>query len=64
MEEVEVTVSPDGKVTMHVRGVSGQACLKETQQLIALLGGDVESQELTAEAFIEIEGEQEERQWH
>lgn len=64
MEEVEVTISPDGKVTMHVRGVQGQACLRDTQALIALLGGDVEAQELTAEAFIEVQGEQEERQWH
>ena len=64
MEEVEVIVSPDGKVTMHVRGVEGQACLVETQALINLLGGDVESQELTAEAFIQVENQQEERQWH
>ena len=64
MEEVEVIVSPDGKVTMHVRGVEGQACLVETQALINLLGGDVESQELTAEDFIQVENQQEERQWH
>lgn len=64
MEEIEVTISPKGKVTMHVRGVQGQACLLETQALIALLGGDVEEHELTAEAFIQLDGEQEERQWH
>ena len=64
MEEVEVTVSPAGKVTMHVRGVQGDACLKDTEALVALLGGDIEDQELTAEAFIQVEGDQEERQWH
>jgi hypothetical protein len=64
VEEVEVTVSPDGKVTVHVRGVQGQACLTKTQELISLLGGDIEDQELTTEAFIQIEDGQEERQWH
>lgn len=64
MEEVEVTISPEGKVTMHVRGVQGRSCLRETQALVELLGGDVEEQELTPEAFIQIDGEQEERQWH
>lgn len=63
-EEVEVIISPDGKVTMHVRGVDGQACLMETQQLVAILGGDVESQELTAEAYVAVTEEQEDRQWH
>lgn len=64
MEEVEVTVSPDGKVTVHVRGVPGEACLEKTKELIAVLGGDIEDQELTAEAFIQVEDGQEERQWH
>lgn len=61
---LEVTISPEGKVAMHMRGVEGMACLAETQELIALLGGDVESQELTDEAYIEVDEGQQDRLWH
>ncbi|MBT8225302.1 MAG: DUF2997 domain-containing protein [Dactylosporangium sp.] len=63
-EIVEVTISAEGKVDMHLRGVEGMACLAETQELIALLGGDVESQELTAEAYVQVDEEQQDRLWH
>lgn len=61
---IEVTISPDGKVAMHVQGVEGMACLEDTRELIALLGGDVESQEMTAEAYVEVSEEQQDRLWH
>lgn len=48
---VEVTIAPDGTVEVHVRGIEGTACLTETQQLIGALGGEVEAQTMTAEAF-------------
>jgi Protein of unknown function (DUF2997) len=63
-EIIEVTISPAGKVEMHVRGVEGMACLDETRELIELLGGEVESQELTAEAYVEVSAEQQDRLWH
>ncbi|MEU3457267.1 DUF2997 domain-containing protein [Micromonospora sp. NPDC006766] len=63
-EILEVTISPQGKVEMHMRGVEGMACLAMTQQLVDLLGGDVESQELTAEAYVEVEGELQDQVWH
>lgn len=31
---------------------------------VDLLGGDIESQELTAEAYIEVEEEHRDRLWH
>jgi hypothetical protein len=63
-EIIEVTISPEGKVALHVQGVEGMACLDDTQELIALLGGEVESQDLTAEAYVEVSQEQQDRLWH
>jgi hypothetical protein len=54
-EIVDVVIGPDGKVTMHVTGVDGMACLDRTEGLVGLLGGEVETQELTAEAYVETE---------
>jgi hypothetical protein len=50
-EIVEITVRPDGKVEMRVTGIAGMDCLAETEDLARLLGGDIEAQELTAEAY-------------
>lgn len=63
-EIIEVTISPAGKVQMHVQGVEGMACLEDTRELVALLGGEVESQELTSEAYVEVSEEQQDRLWH
>jgi Protein of unknown function (DUF2997) len=63
-EIVEVTIAPDGAVEMHVEGVAGMACLTDTEDLVRLLGGDVESQELTADAYVDVEQEQQDRLWH
>lgn len=63
-EVIEVTISPAGKVMMHVQGVEGMSCLEDTRELVALLGGEVESQELTAEAYVEVSEEQQDRLWH
>lgn len=65
-ETVEVTIKKDGSVEIHVTGVDGMACLATTEELVALLGGDVESQELTAEAYNTAEEtqEQQDRLWH
>jgi len=62
-EVVEVTIRPDGAVEMHVDGVAGMACLSETEDLVRLLGGDVEVRELTAGAYLDVEQEQQDRLW-
>jgi hypothetical protein len=63
-EVVEVSISPDGTVAMSVRGVAGMECLTQTEGLVELLGGDIESQELTDEAYAEVEQEEQGRLWH
>lgn len=63
-EKVEVTIHPDGKVEMHVVGVQGMACLVSTEELTRILGGEVISQEMTSEAYLDTEEEQVTRQWH
>ncbi len=63
-EIIEVTIGPDGKVEMRVNGVPGMNCLGETEDLVRLLGGEVEAQELTGEAYIDTEHDQQDRLWH
>ena len=63
-EIIEVTIDKNGKVAVHVRGIEGPGCVDETSDLVALLGGDVESQELTAEAYVEVAVEERDRLWH
>ncbi|MBO2465836.1 DUF2997 domain-containing protein [Actinomadura violacea] len=63
-EVVEVTVRADGSVEIHVSGVDGMGCLETTEELVRSLGGRVESQELTAEAYNETGEERQDRLWH
>lgn len=63
-EVIEVSIGPDGTVAMSMRGVAGMTCLTETEGLVELLGGDIESQELTDEAYAEVEQEGQDRLWH
>ena len=50
-QEIEVFIDPTGKVTVHVHGVAGTGCLDITAALEAALGGQVESREMTPEAY-------------
>lgn len=63
-EVIEVTIGPDGGVEMHVNGVAGMECLTVTEDLVQLLGGEIASQELTGEAYVEADEEQSERLRH
>ncbi len=54
LQEIEVVIGPDGRVQLQVRGVKGLACLELTQELEALLGGQIEVREMTPEA-VEVE---------
>ena len=63
-EVVEVNIGPDGTVAMSVRGVAGMGCLTQTEDLVQLLGGDIESRELTDEAYLDVEQDAEDRLWH
>jgi DNA repair ATPase RecN len=63
-ETIEVTIGPDGKVEMHVTGVPGMDCLERTAELARLLGGEVEAQELTAEAYQDTAEQERDQLWH
>lgn len=52
-ETVEVTIGPDGKVSIGVAGMAGERCLDETADLVQVLGGDVEAQEMTGDAYVD-----------
>jgi hypothetical protein len=63
-EIVKITVEPDGRVEVRVNGIPGMDCLAETEDLVRLLGGEVDAQELTAEAYADVEERQQDRLWH
>ena len=50
MEEVKVTIDEEGNVKVTVFGAKGPGCLKLTEKLEALLGGEVE-REFTSEYY-------------
>lgn len=62
-ESVEIVIAPDGTVEMHVQGVAGERCVADTEELVRLLGGAVEHQELTEEAYQQAEEEQQDQVW-
>lgn len=55
LQEVEVSIAPDGTTRIQVRGVSGTTCLDLTADLEAALGGEVTERELTADAQAVLE---------
>jgi hypothetical protein len=50
-QEIKVTITPDGQVQIEVNGETGMNCLALTQELEALLGGEVTERKLKPEAF-------------
>jgi hypothetical protein len=50
-KELEITIGPDGKVSVKVKCVAGQSCVDETKFLENALGGEIESRELTEEYY-------------
>ena len=60
LEEIDVTLHPDGRVEVKVRGAQGRACLLATKELEQHLGGRVISREATDEMFL---GGQEAEDW-
>jgi len=55
-QDIEIVISPDGKVSFIVKGVKGPNCLDETKFLEQALGGAVVEQEKTSEYFEQSEG--------
>lgn len=50
LQEIDVFVDKDGQVKIEVRGIEGLSCLDLTKELEAVLGENVISREMTAEA--------------
>lgn len=55
LQEIDVFIEKDGQVRIEVRGVKGESCLELTAALERALGGQVESREMTAEAYEEAQ---------
>jgi hypothetical protein len=50
IEEIEILITPDGKVELAVHGVKGLACLDITRDLETALGNAVLVREMTLES--------------
>jgi hypothetical protein len=49
VQEIEVVISPEGKVEVHVKGVKGASCVDLTRELERYLGGRVSNRRHTHE---------------
>lgn len=47
-EEIEITIAPDGKVTVKTHGIKGPDCLKAAAEIVKIIGEE-ESRQLTSE---------------
>jgi len=56
--DLDIQISPDGKVTFHVQGLPGKKCLEVTKELEKELG-DVLNREYTSEYYAQEEDVQE-----
>jgi hypothetical protein len=50
-KELEITIGPDGTVSVQVKCVKGASCVEESKFLEDALGNTVESRELTSEYY-------------
>ncbi len=51
IQEINVFIDTNGRVQVAVRGVKGNLCLDITSELEAALGGEIETREMTPEAY-------------
>jgi len=49
LQEIEVAITNEGRLSMEVHGVKGDACLELTKALEETLGGEVLERKLTYE---------------
>ena len=61
LEQIEITIGPDGKIQLETSGFSGEECLKATADLEALLGGRVVSREQTSGMYAPVSGKTSEK---
>jgi hypothetical protein len=51
LQEIDIYIEKDGQVRIEVRGVKGQSCIDLTKALEDILGGEIESREMTADSY-------------
>ena len=51
LEEIEILIDANGKVTFQVHGVTGKACLDVTKKLEEALGNEIIKREYTDEYY-------------
>ena len=52
IEEIEVTISADGKIRLHTFGFTGDTCLDVTKDIEKLLGNQIQQREFTSEVEV------------
>jgi len=50
-EEIEIEISPAGKVTVRTKGIKGPICMEYADLFVQLLGGREEHREKTPEFY-------------
>jgi hypothetical protein len=58
IQEIEVTITEQGEVLIHVRGVKGDKCLVITKDIEQILGNEVLLREMTSEFYENIAPDQ------
>lgn len=58
LQEIDVYIDTDGTVRIEVRGLKGTGCLDLTRELEAALGDQIDSREMTPEAYEQATPEQ------
>ena len=49
IQEIDVTIDPDGKLTIDIHGAKGPVCLSFTKEIEQLLGGKILERDLNYE---------------
>lgn len=49
LQDIDVTIKPDGTVEVSVRGVQGPGCLVLTKEMERYLGGEIRRRHMTPE---------------
>jgi hypothetical protein len=55
-KELEITIGPNGEVSVLVKCIKGASCTEETKFLEEALGNTIESRELTSEYYEQAQG--------
>ncbi|HBC91828.1 MAG TPA: hypothetical protein DCZ10_02710 [Pelotomaculum sp.] len=51
MQEIEITINSEGKITLMVKGAKGKICMELTKPLEEALAAEVESRSYTSDYY-------------